>query len=52
MLLSSVQEDDYVIKVDEAVYQILLSWAILHQLLEYGGSNANPKRHAISLKKP
>ena len=30
MFLSSVWEDDYVIKVDEAVYQIELPQAILH----------------------
>ena len=51
MLFSSLQEDDNVVKVDEAVYQIQLPYAILHQPLECGGTIAKPKKHAIALEK-
>ena len=52
MLFGSMQEDDYVIKVDEAIYQVQLPEAILHLPLQCGRSIAKPKRHAFTLKKP
>ena len=41
--------DDHIIQVDEAVGQIQLAEAILHQPLESCGSVAEPKGHPFTL---
>ena len=51
MLLCSMQEDDYVIQIDKAIYPIQLSQAILHQLLKSSWSVAHPKGYAVTFGK-
>ena len=51
MFFCSMWEDNYVLKIDETIYEIQLSQAILHQLLESGWGIAHPKGHEIAFKK-
>ena len=51
MLLCSMQEDDYVVQIDKAIYQIQLSQAILHQLLKSSWSVAQPEGHAVTFER-
>ena len=51
MFLCIMQEDDYVVQVDKAIYQIQLPKAILHQPLKSCWDIAQPKGHAVTLKK-
>ena len=50
VFLSCPWENDYVIEVDEAVCQIQLTEAVLHQPLKHGWCIAQTKRHAVALK--
>ena len=50
MFFSHLQEDDYVIKVDETIDEIQFSEAILHQPMECGWHVVQAKWHVIALK--
>ena len=52
MPLHSMREDNYVIQIDKAIYQIQPSQAILHQPLKSSWSIAQLEQHAATLKKP